>query len=87
MQEGWVEFVRIPCKEGFIDVWHGDCAKNPNEAEKSRFNLNAFAKYFRLNGSGEWRRDYSFNTTFHQDIRDFRSEFTALELWDFNRLF
>ena len=52
MQEGWVEFVRIPCKEGFIDVWHGDCAKNPNEAEKSRFNLNAFAKYFRLNGSG-----------------------------------
>ena len=32
--EGWVKFRRHNCKEGFIDVWHGDSVDNPCVLEK-----------------------------------------------------
>ena len=30
LEEGWVKFTRIHCKEGYIDRWMGDCINNPN---------------------------------------------------------
>ena len=34
IEEDWVKFRRVPCKEGHIDVWMGDAACNPNDEER-----------------------------------------------------
>lgn len=54
MKEGWIDFQRIQCREGFIDRWIGDMADNPNLPTKNKWCLNAFVTYYRLNGTGEW---------------------------------
>lgn len=76
--EGWVKFSRQKCVEGFIDVWYGDCADNPNNERKSHWNLNGFATYIRLDG-GEW-----FPTRF-RGIKGFTIEMsevsTSKEIW------
>ena len=52
LSEKWFKFRRYYFKDGFIDIWSGDCANNPNSDKKSKWNLNAFATYARLNGGG-----------------------------------
>lgn len=54
LSEKWFKFRRYYFMDGFIDIWFGDCADNPNLDKKSPWNLNAFATYARLNGGGEW---------------------------------
>lgn len=56
LKEGWVEFRRFYFQDGYIDYWVGDMINNPNNDKKKPFNLNAFATYFRRNGT-EWIRD------------------------------
>jgi hypothetical protein len=60
LNEGWIKFQRHPCKVGFIDVWIGDSADNPNNPTKMNYNLNSFSKAYRLNGKGEWKYDLPF---------------------------
>ena len=72
IQEGWVKFTRTECKEGFIDVWTGDCADNPNNKHKNRWNLNSFKTYMRLNGEGKWiEPDRRAVKSFILDFKDF----------------
>lgn len=81
LQEGWVKFTRIPCVEGCIDVWYGDCAHNPNIKIEPRLCLNSFATFIRLNGEGEW-----YPNDYRRGIKGFTGEmaeeFTSQEIWD-----
>lgn len=54
IKEKWYKFTRVNCTAGFIDIWVGDMADNPNSDRPSNINLNAFSEAFRLNGGGEW---------------------------------
>jgi hypothetical protein len=83
-KEGWVDFKRIYFTEGFIDLFNGDCASDPNLDEPPRFGLNAFATYLRLNGEGEWKKesnavgtevDSAMMTKYHNEV-------TATEFWE-----
>ena len=80
-QERWFHFRRKKFKEGFIDVWTGDCGHSPNCISKPNFNLNSNTQYFRLNGIGEWKNTdeflYGFTHTFSCD----RLYYTADEIW------
>lgn len=80
IQEGWVKFTRTECKEGFIDVWTGDCIDNPNNKYKNKWNLNGFNTYMRLNGEDKWiklgrRPVKSF-------LLDFKDNATAEEIFE-----
>lgn len=77
----WVEFLRLPCLEGYIDMWRGDCAQNPNNETRLGYNLNSFATYFRLSGTLEWVRDRQFNCNFYIFIRNNMDEMTANVIW------
>ena len=81
IEEGWVRFRRVPCKEGHIDVWMGDSGSNPNDEERPYYNLNSFATYLRCNGS-KWvhSRDLKHNGHYLPYL-DMASEFTAEEIW------
>lgn len=81
LEEGWVNFSRFNCTEGCIDIWMGDCADNPNRDTKSRWNLNAFATFIRLDGKGEW-----YPNTFRKGVNGFTAEMsevsTSQEIWE-----
>ena len=81
IQEGWVKFSRFNCTEGCIDIWYGDCADNPNRDTASRWCLNSFATYIRLNGEGEW-----YPNEYRKGINGFTGEMseitTSQEIWD-----
>jgi hypothetical protein len=81
IQEGWVKFSRIPCVEGCVDVWYGDCAYNPNSEIEPRWSLNSFTTFIRLNGEGEW-----FPNGYRRGIKGFVGEmaevYTSQEIWD-----
>ena len=77
-----IEFVRIPCKEGFIDMWTGDCGDDPNSQQGPGYRLNAMATYFRLNGAGEWVRDRHFDRDFKIIVYLNRGSETAFALWE-----
>jgi len=81
LKEEWVEFSRYYCKEGFIDVWIGDCINNPNLSSKSKCQLNSFAWYYRLNGEGEWvnRNKFDYIATL---LLELRNNFDAKEIWE-----
>lgn len=82
-QEEWVKFVRHYCKEGFIDVWCGDCADNPNNKEKRNFNLNSNETYFRLNGVGNWEKRIFFKESPIGMLNIGSDWNTANEIWDY----
>ena len=84
LSEGWVKFNRIPCKEGYIDRWIGDCINNPNSVSKSQLQLNSFAEYYRL--EGEWMPKHEFDRLFYHQILELRNQFTAQEIWYAYRL-
>jgi hypothetical protein len=81
MKEGWVEFIRFQCLEGYIDVWIGDVIDNPNLPEKNRMHLNATTKYFRLN-TGEWIRDRKFHPGFFIALRNAAETETSTAIWE-----
>lgn len=81
LKEGWVVFGRTQCKVGFIDQWLGDIANNPNYATKSQQQLNSFAIFFRLNGSGKWISHREFNKLNAEIILE-KDRLTAEEIWN-----
>lgn len=81
LEEGWVRFRRIPCKEGHIDIWQGDQSCDPNSAERPNFNLNSSATYLRCNDS-EWVHSRDLRIRGHYlPYLDMAPEFTADEIW------
>ena len=82
MKEGWVEFNRIPCKEGYIDVWTGDQAHNPNNDTHSQIVLNAFAQYYRADFSANWIHQSQFTPHIGEAMRQLKDTLTSKELWD-----
>jgi hypothetical protein len=80
LNEKWFKFTRIFCKEGYIDMWGGDCAHDPNLDSKSSYNLNNSVIYFRLNGEGEWISKNELKGLF-EDINTYHEIFTSNELW------
>lgn len=83
-KEGWVQFQRIPCKNGFIDRWMGDMANNPNNKSKSAQNLNASTTYFRLNGTGQWMNHRDFINSMSMEIGSNHDKETAEKIWHRN---
>lgn len=81
-KEGWVKFMRIPCKSGFIDRWVGDLADNPNNKCRSQQNLNSFSTYFRLNGKGKWISQRDFKKSVIGEISSNQDKSTAEEIWN-----
>lgn len=83
LKEGWVNFTRYSCKEGFIDTWVGDSVNNPNNKEKSNINLNSFASYYRLN-EGKWvnRQDLFRLTQLEPVLSQLAESCTATEIWE-----
>ena len=81
LQEGWVKFTRVPCTEGCIDVWYGDCAHDPNRETEPHWCLNSFRTYIRLNGEGKW-----FSNDYRRGMKSFAMEMgevaTSQEIWD-----
>lgn len=78
----WAEFVRIPCKSGYIDIWIGDCANNPNNPTKSGVNLNAFRTFYRFDHKQGWFVEYDFKYDTREVIRTGYTDFTSVEIWD-----
>jgi hypothetical protein len=81
LTEGWVQFWRIICKEGFIDRWIGDMGNNPNLPTKNQWGLNAFVTYYRLNGTGEWIEKGCFNKI-QAEMLDNMDVCSAQEIWN-----
>lgn len=80
-KNAWVEFVRFPFVEGYIDIWMGDCAQNPNNPQRVGYSLNSFATYYRLSGTDEWLRSTCFSPFFRGNIIAYRETMTAAEIW------
>ena len=80
-KEGWVEFLSIPCKKGFIDRWMGDIADDPNHKSKSQQHLNTSVTYFRLNGKGKWLSQRDFRKSVSMEIGLDKDNSTAEEIW------
>jgi hypothetical protein len=83
-QEGWVSFLRIYCREGYIDRWMGDIAHDPNKTEQSQWCLNAFATYYRLNGEGEWINAHDFKRDFWGVLGNGIEHRTSNDIWEEN---
>jgi hypothetical protein len=79
LKEGWVEFNRYYCKEGNIDCWMGDSINDPNNPEKSQWQLNSFSQFFRCN-DGKWISNRDIRGI--QGLLEMTWEFTAQEIWD-----
>lgn len=78
----WVEFLRVQCVDGHIDIWTGDCADDPNNPKKMGYNLNSSATYYRL--TDKWIRSHNFNRFFRGNIVAYRDTLTAAEIWNQN---
>lgn len=85
LNERWFKFTRIYCKEGYIDMWSGDSAHDPNQDTKSSYNLNNTVTFFRLNGEGEWIPKNELRGMF-EDINAYHEIFTSNELWDMSQV-
>lgn len=81
MREGWVNFQRHKTIEGFIDIWMGDSADDPNKPNKSHSLLNSSAYYYRLNGKGLWYNRRDFINNIHQLIYQLKDEYSADDIW------
>ena len=78
----WVKYQRVECKEGFIDVWYGDSANNPNNDEEMSYCLNTMKTFFRLNGKDEWIESSSFNNYFKNFLCKNKENMTSNEIWN-----
>lgn len=80
LKEGWVEFQRLHCEEGFIDYWIGDASSVPTDDVEKPFKLHRTVTYYRLNGSG-WMNGTNFPSNFLITIYELRHLFPASEIW------
>src|SRR3972149_5088906 len=79
LKESWVEFIRIYCKEGFLDRWVGDSINNPNLSHAKPFNINAIVTYWRLNGTSPWFRE--MNKDFTGTVFLMADDHTSEKIW------
>jgi len=80
-ESGTIEFLRIHCKEGFIDYWMGDCTHYPSYPTTSRQQVNSIISSFRLNG-GEWVDGREMRgTSLLGILPTYKDLFTAEEIW------
>jgi len=79
-KEGWVEFTRFKCKEGFIDCWTGDLINNPNNYKKSTWCVNSMSTYYRFNEKGKWISSNEFKDNFMDILMKTKNILTANEL-------
>jgi len=82
LSEDWVKFQRYPCKTGFIDIWTGDRADDPNNPTKMNYNLNSFNTAYRLNGKGEWKFDSSPRQSLYNLLIVMNDTCSADEIWN-----
>jgi hypothetical protein len=84
IKEKWYSFQRKYCKTGFIDIWVGDYADNPNNPTKMNYNLNSFSKAYRLNGKGEWKYDLPFGKKQELEglLNIMRDSCSSEEIWN-----
>jgi hypothetical protein len=82
IKEKWYSFQRKYCKTGFIDIWVGDYADNPNNPTKMNYNLNSNHKAYRLNGEGEWKFDSLPRQTLHTLLIVMNDTCSADEIWN-----
>lgn len=82
LKEGWVEFTRIPCQKGSIDRWVGDCINDPNKKDRSPYQLNTFATFYRLNRKGKWLSSRDFGRDFMIAIGQLKDSYSAQEIWE-----
>ncbi len=80
LEEGWVKFLRFPCKEGHIDRWMGDCIDNPNKPTRNRMCLNSSATYYRFN-DGKWYNGRGFKGILEILVKHIRGLLTADEIF------
>jgi len=81
LEEGWVKFMRVHCKEGWLDRWMGDCINDPNKPTKHQMQLNSFACYWRCN-NGAWVSDREIGRSEIHTLLEMGEEFTAKEIWE-----
>lgn len=81
LSEGWVDFYRYHCKEGFIDRWMGDCINDPNNPTKHNMQLNTVASYWRCDG-GKWVSDREIGRNEMFPLLQMGEVFTAQEIWN-----
>ena len=81
LNEDWVRFTRIYCKDGYIDKWMGDCVNDPNNDKISNIQLNSSSTYYRLNGKGKWIERNEFKQMM-QLIVVFKETTPAAEIWN-----
>lgn len=82
LQENWVKFSRYNCIEGFIDIWRGDCADNPNKETKSRWNLNSFITYIRKDNDVSWTECNYRRGGLNSFVSDMSQVATSDEIWN-----
>lgn len=81
IEEGWVKFRRVYCKEGFIDIWRGDSINNPNKSSKHSMQLNSTTEYYRLCGQEKWYNKRDFKQSLISDLTLYGPMFSAKEIW------
>jgi hypothetical protein len=79
LDEKWFTFRRVHFTEGFIDVWFGDCADDPNQEESQEEKTFINTAYYRLNGEGHWESKRKFLSMSAEMNEGFNS--TAEEVW------
>lgn len=81
LQEGWVNFTRIYCKDGYLDRWMGDSINNPNSSKKHQIQINSTVCFWRCNNS-EWISQRNLGGDKILERIQFSKDFTAKEIWD-----
>ena len=80
-KEGSIDFLRIYCKEGYLDRWHGDSSKNPNLPFTHQQSLNMFSSYWRY-GDFDWVNSRDLKRFPEYFIKECSEHFSAEEIWD-----
>lgn len=80
LKEKWYTYLRVYCKEGFIDRWLGDSINNPNNDSQCKWQLNSFSTFWRLN-NGDWVETMSVKNI-QKLLMEFKNVSTADEIWN-----
>jgi hypothetical protein len=80
-KEGNIIFTRYYCKEGYIDVYTGDVANNPNHSIPTNMKLNSVRTYYRCNESNWLTSFHLINFSKIMEFLEIREYFTADDIW------
>ncbi len=82
LKERWYNYRRVYCKEGFIDIWQGDSAHNPDQESKPNYQLNNTITMYRLNGERFWYDRNLLKSLFNDLNSDVIDLYTSDEIWE-----